>query len=62
MRASGIGRTHEERLVNALRQCLTALGAESGGIAGQAVVTDHPAGPIQQYLPVNSRLFNSDVR
>ncbi|MGC2204200.1 MAG: hypothetical protein WA633_29160 [Stellaceae bacterium] len=40
-----IGRTEEERVVNALRQCVIALGGESDGTAGLAVVADHPADP-----------------
>ena len=46
LRANGIGRTDEERVVNGLRQCLIALGAESDGTAGAAVVADQPADPV----------------
>ena len=46
LRASGIGRTDEERVVNALRQCVIALGAEADGTAEPAVVADHPADPV----------------
>jgi len=46
LRARGIGRTDEERVANALRQCVIALGAETGGTAGPAVVADHPSNPI----------------
>jgi long-chain acyl-CoA synthetase len=40
------GQTDEERVANALRQCVIALGAEAGGIAGPAVVADHPTDPV----------------
>ena len=44
--ARGIGRTDEERVANALRQCLIALAVEASGTAGPAVVADHPADPV----------------
>jgi Acyltransferase len=43
LRATGTGRTDEERVANALRQSLIALGAEAGGTAGLAATADHPA-------------------
>ena len=46
LRARGVGRTDEERIVDALRQCVIALGTESDGTAGPAVVADHPSDPI----------------
>jgi hypothetical protein len=46
LRANGIGRTDEARVVNGLRQCLIALGAESDGTAGAAVVADQSADPV----------------
>jgi hypothetical protein len=46
LRARSIGRTYERRVANALRQCVIALGAESDGTAGPAVVADHPADPV----------------
>jgi long-chain acyl-CoA synthetase len=46
LRARGIGRTDEERVVDALRQCVIALGAKADGTAGPAVVTDHAANPV----------------
>jgi hypothetical protein len=46
LHANGIGQTDEERVANALRQCVIALGAEAGGIAGPAVVADHPTDPV----------------
>ena len=46
LRARGIGRTDEERVVNALRQCIIALGAKADGAAGPAVVADHAANPV----------------
>jgi long-chain acyl-CoA synthetase len=46
LRARGIGRTDEERVANALRQCVIALGAETGSTAGPAVVADHPSNRI----------------
>jgi long-chain acyl-CoA synthetase len=46
LRARGIGRTDEERVANALRQCVIALGAESDGTAGPAIVANRPADPV----------------
>jgi long-chain acyl-CoA synthetase len=46
LRARGIGRTDEERVVDALRQCVIALGAKADGTAGPAVVADHAANPV----------------
>ena len=46
LRARGIGRTDEERVVDALRQCVMALGGKAGGTAEPAVVADHAADPV----------------
>jgi long-chain acyl-CoA synthetase len=46
LRATGTGRTDEERVANALRQSLIALGAETGGTAGLAATADHPANSV----------------
>jgi long-chain acyl-CoA synthetase len=46
LRERGIGRTDEERVVDALRQCVIALGAEADDNAGPDIVADHPADPV----------------
>jgi long-chain acyl-CoA synthetase len=46
LRPRGIGRTDEERVVDALRQCVIALGAKADGTAGPGVVADHAANPV----------------
>ena len=43
LRASGIGRTDEERAANALRQCVIALGVEAAGAAGPPFAAGQPA-------------------
>jgi hypothetical protein len=46
LRARGIGRTYEGRVANALSQCVIVLGGETDGMAGPAVVADHPPDPV----------------
>jgi len=46
LQVRGIGRTDEEQVANALRQCVIALGVEAGGTAGPAVVADTPPDPV----------------
>jgi long-chain acyl-CoA synthetase len=46
LRSRGIGRTDEERVANALRQCVIALGVGAGGTVDPAVVDDRPADPV----------------
>jgi long-chain acyl-CoA synthetase len=46
LRARGAGRTDEERVVDALRQCVIALGAKSEGTAGPVVAADRLADPV----------------
>jgi long-chain acyl-CoA synthetase len=43
LRASGIGRTDEERAANALRQCVIALGVEAAGAAEPPIAAGQPA-------------------
>ena len=43
--ASGIGRTDDERVVNALRQSLIALATEPASAADPGTAADHPADP-----------------
>ena len=46
LRGDGAGRTDEERIADALRERVFALGLEASGAGGPAVATDHQAGPI----------------
>jgi hypothetical protein len=46
LRGDGTGRTDEERIADALRRRVFALGLEASGAGGPVVVTDHQAGPI----------------
>jgi len=46
LRARGVGRTDEERVVDVLRQCVIALGAKLEGATGPPVVADQPADPV----------------
>jgi long-chain acyl-CoA synthetase len=51
LRIKGIGRADEERVANALRQSVIALGIEAGGITGPALVPDPPVGPVDSIRP-----------
>lgn len=46
LRARGVGRSNEERVVSGLRQCVIALGVKSEGTPEPAAADDRPADPV----------------
>jgi long-chain acyl-CoA synthetase len=46
LRASGIGRTDEERIANALRQSVIALGVAADGTTEPGVTAGRPSDPV----------------